>query len=104
MIYNKIFLNYYIGCNKLFLDPDMADQKLTKKLRSRPNDTVVSDTQNKRCKPSLVPNISYLLKEHEIEEDVKAIQESLASITLTIPSTEIQTQEIVISACIGKPG
>lgn len=92
----------------MFLAPDSADQKpaMTRKLRRRPNDPVVPAPQEKRRKPPPVSNIYYLLHEHEIEQDVKAIQESLASIpsTSTTATPTVKTRETVNSSSIRKPG
>lgn len=76
---------------------------MTKKLRSRPNHPVISGAREKRCKP-LVPNISYSLQEHEIEQDVMAIQKSLALLDSTTEKPIVQIRETVISSCIRKPG
>ncbi|XP_050525799.1 sin3 histone deacetylase corepressor complex component SDS3-like [Daktulosphaira vitifoliae] len=115
------------------LAPDSIDQKpaMTRKLRRRPNDPVVPAPQEKRRKPPPVSNIYYLLDEREIEQDVKAIQESLASIcsnssttttatatiTTTISSsnnstassnstttTTVKTRDTVNSSSVRKPG
>lgn len=87
---------------------DSSDQKpaMTRKLRRRPNDPVVPAPQEKRRKPPPVSNIYYLLHEHEIEQDVKAIQESLVSIpsTSTTATTTVKTRETVNSSSIRKPG
>ncbi|XP_015367243.1 PREDICTED: sin3 histone deacetylase corepressor complex component SDS3 isoform X3 [Diuraphis noxia] len=68
------------------LSPDSSDQKpaMTRKLRRRPNDPV----------------------EHEIEHDVKLIQESLASLASTSITTTptIKTRDTVNSSSIRKPG
>lgn len=93
----------------IFLAPDSADQKpaMTRKLRRRPNDPVVPTPQEKRRKPPPVSNICYLLSDHDIEHDIKIIQESLASIppTVSIPvTTTVKTRDTVNSSSIRKPG
>ncbi|XP_060834090.1 sin3 histone deacetylase corepressor complex component SDS3 [Rhopalosiphum padi] len=90
------------------LSPDLSDQKpaMTRKLRRRPNDPVVPAPQEKRRKPPPVSNIYYLLQDHEIEHDVKLIQESLASIpsTSTTTTPTVKTRDTVNSSSIRKPG
>lgn len=96
----------------IFSAPDSADQKpaMTRKLRRRPNDPVVPAPQEKRRKPPPVSNIYYLLQEHEVEQDVKAIQECLASlpststVAVTTTTTTVKTRETVNSSSIKKPG
>ncbi|KAL4099088.1 hypothetical protein QTP88_023576 [Uroleucon formosanum] len=87
------------------LCPDPTDQKpaMTRKLRRRPNDPVVPAPQEKRRKPPPVSNIYYLLQEHEIEQDVKFIQESLAASTSATTPT-VKTRDTVNSSSIKKPG
>lgn len=91
-----------------FLAPDSADQKpaMTRKLRRRPNDPVVPAPQEKRRKPPPVSHIYYLLQDHEIEQDVKAIQEAIASIpsTSTSATTTVKTRDTVNSSSVRKPG
>lgn len=79
---------------------------MTRKLRRRPNDPVVPAPQEKRRKPPPVSNIYYLLHEHEIEQDVKAIQECMASTasTSTTATTTVKTRDTVNSSSIRKPG
>lgn len=96
----------------VFLAPDSADQKpaMTRKLRRRPNDPVVPAPQEKRRKPPPVSGIYYLLQEHEMDQDVKAIQECLAAIvststtTATTTTTTTKTRETVNSSSVRKPG
>lgn len=76
---------------------------MTRKLRRRPNDPVVPAPQEKRRKPPPVSNIYYLLQEHEIEQDVKFIQESLAASTSATTPT-VKTRDTVNSSSIKKPG
>lgn len=104
-----IFIFFYIyGFDWLFSAPDSSDPKpaMTRKLRRRPNDPVIPAPQEKRRKPPPISNICYLLHEHEIEQDVKAIQESLASIpsTSTTATTTVKTRETVNSSSVRKPG
>jgi len=91
-----------------FSAPDSSDQKpaMTRKLRRRPNDPVVPAPQEKRRKPPPVSNIYYLLQEHEIEHDVKLIQESLATLASTSTTTTptVKTRDTVNSSSIRKPG
>lgn len=78
---------------------------MTRKLRRRPNDPVVPAPQEKRRKPPPVSNIYYLLQEHEIENDVKLIQESLVSLASTSVTTPIvKTRDTINSSSIRKPG
>lgn len=78
---------------------------MTRKLRRRPNDPVVPAPQEKRRKPPPVSNIYYLLQDHEIEQDVKLIQESLTSLASTSTATPIvKTRDTVNSSSIRKPG
>lgn len=80
---------------------------MTRKLRRRPNDPVIPAPQEKRRKPPPVSNIYYQLQEHEIEQDVKIIQESLASIasTSTTATTTVKTRDTVnSSSSVRKPG
>ncbi|XP_060865957.1 sin3 histone deacetylase corepressor complex component SDS3-like [Metopolophium dirhodum] len=90
------------------LSPDSSDQKpaMTRKLRRRPNDPVVPAPQEKRRKPPPVSNIYYLLQDHEIEQDVKLIQDSLASLASTSTTTTptVKTRDTVNSSSIRKPG
>lgn len=91
----------------LFSAPDLSDQKpaMTRKLRRRPNDPVVPAPQEKRRKPPPVSNIYYMLQDHEIEHDVKLIQESLASIPSTSTTTPtVKTRDTINSSSIRKPG
>lgn len=93
---------------KFFSALESADQKpgMTRKLRRRPNDPVVPAPQEKRRKPPPISNISYMLQEHEIEHDVKAIQEALASLpsTSATSTATVKTRETVNSSSIRKPG
>lgn len=61
---------------------DLSDQKpiVTRKLRNRTNNNPLISTSKKVQRKSTT--ISYLLREHEIEEDIKAIRESFKSTTL----------------------
>jgi len=79
---------------------------MTRKLRRRPNDPVVPAPQEKRRKPPPVSNIYYMLQDHEIEHDVKLIQESLASIpsTSTTTTPTVKTRDTINSSSIRKPG
>lgn len=75
-----IVLNCFITI--LFdLEPDFVDEipLPTRKIRKRLHNPVVSVSREKR--PKLPPSTSsyYLLKDLEIEEDVKAIKDSLNS-------------------------
>lgn len=66
---------------------------MTRKLRRRPNDPVVPVVvQEKRCKQSSVTNICYMLQEHEIESDIKVIQEALASLPITSTSATLSVK------------
>jgi len=79
---------------------------MTRKLRRRPNDPVIPAPQEKRRKPPPVSNIYYLLHDHEIDHDIKAIQESIASnpCTPTTATTTVKTRDTVNSSSIRKPG
>lgn len=92
----------------MFLAPDSDDQKpaLTRKLRRRPNDPVVPAIQERRRNLPSVSNINYLLQELEIEQDIKAIQESLASIPTTSTSAPpaVKNRGTVNYSSIRKPG
>lgn len=91
----------------MFLAPDYDDQKpaMTRKLRKRPNDPVVPALQEKRRNVPSVPNVNYLLNEHDIEQDVKTIQESLVSIpsTSTSGTQTVKTRNTINSSSIRKP-
>lgn len=63
--------------------PDCKKPAVTRKLRRRPNDPMVPVPQVRRRTTPSVSSIKYMLNQNEIEQDVKAIKESLAS----IPST-----------------
>lgn len=99
-------LVFNIWCR--FLAPDSADLKpaMTRKLRRRPNDPVVPAPQEKRRKPPPVSQISYMLQDHEIEQDLKAIQEAIASMpsTSTTATTTVKTRDTVNSSSVRKPG
>lgn len=93
-----------------FLGPDSEDQKpsMTRKLRRRPNDPVIQlqAPQEKRRKPPPVSIINYMLREHEIEQDIKVIKESMASLptTSTAASFCLKLRDTVDSSSIQKPG
>lgn len=78
---------------------------MTRKLRRRPNDPVVPAPQEKRRKPPPVSNIYHSLHDQEIEQDVKAIQECLASLpSASTTTTTVKTRETANSTSIRKPG
>ncbi|XP_050442843.1 sin3 histone deacetylase corepressor complex component SDS3 [Adelges cooleyi] len=89
------------------LTSDSTDQKpaMTRKLRRRPNDPVVPAPQEKRRKPPPVSSIDYMLDENEIDHDVKAIQEALASISsASTTTTTVKPRDTVNSSSVRKPG
>lgn len=92
---------------QISLGVDDAEQRpaMTRKLRRRPNEPVVPVPQEKRRKPQPVPTIRYMLQDHEIEEDFKAIQQlaSMAS-TSTAAVATVKTQNTVNSLSVKKSG
>lgn len=107
LMIKNYFKNYCFKYNlNMFLVVESSDQKppLTRKLRRRQNDPDPV-LQEKRRNPPPVSNINYLLNEHEIEQDIKDIQESLASIPSTSASATsiVKTCDILNSSSIKKP-
>lgn len=94
----------------VILGPDSEDQKpsMTRKLRRRPNDPVIQlqAPQEKRRKPPPVSIINYMLREHEIEQDIKTIKESMASLptTSTAATSTIKLRDTINSSSIQKSG
>jgi len=79
---------------------------MTRKLRRRPNDPVVPTSREKRRKPHPVSDKYFLLQKHEIEQDVKLIQDSLASLasTSTTITPTVKTRDTVNYSSIWRPG
>ncbi|XP_060867218.1 sin3 histone deacetylase corepressor complex component SDS3-like [Metopolophium dirhodum] len=90
------------------LSPSSSNQKpaMTRKLRRRPNDPVEPTPRGKLRKPPPVSDKYFLLQEHEIEQDVKLIQDSLASIasTSTTITPTVKTRDTVNYSSIWRPG
>lgn len=63
------------------LEPNVVDEipLPARKLRGRPHNSVVSGPQEKRLKLPLLTSNYYSLNDFEIEEDLKAIKNSLNS-------------------------